>query len=207
MAYHDGGQFCLDKNGAIFVRYGENILKISAMVSFDGMLVCGCGMAGGGNYPNLLFFDKDTYQEKGAISAGTASDNTITSEWTSKTYGVGDDKRKRLTRIEITYVNKQAYQHGTNSGFKFYYRVDGAVDTTATNQVTGEYLPNWTEISSVSTTLSDTSSDKDTTHTIRPLVNLNLEGRLWQFQISSDYDFKIIGFTPYLLPTTGLEDR
>lgn len=207
MAYHDGGQFCLDKNGAIFVRYGANILKISAMVEFDGMLVCGCGMAGGGNYPNLLFFKKSRYQEKGAISAGTASDNTITSEWTSKVYGADDDRRKKLRRVEVTYVNKKAYQSGTNSGFKFYYRVDGEVDTTLTNQTTNEYLPKWTEISNVSTTLSATYEDRDRTHTIRPVVDLALEGRLWQFQITSDYDFKILGFTPYLLPTTGLEDR
>lgn len=206
MAMNDGGQFCLDKNGAIFVRYGDNILKISAMVEFDGMLVCGCGMAGGNNYPNLLFLDKTRYQEKGIIATGTAADNTIVSKWTSKIYGLESDKLKKLTRVEVKYYNDHIYQAGTdNSGFRFYYRVDSAVDSTKDN-VTGDYLPDWTEIDSVFTPMSATTTDRDRTHLIRQPIELDLEGRTWQFQITSDYDFMILGFEPFLLPTDEMED-
>lgn len=205
MGYNDGGQICLDKNGAIFIRYGPNILKISAMVVWDGMLVCGCGMAATQNYPNLLYLDTSRYQEKGAISGGTAADNTITKEWTSGSYVY--DERRELRRVEVIYENKKSYQHGSSSGFKFYYRVDNAVDTSLTDQITSEYLPLWTELTTVSKTLSNTATDKSRIHKIRPGVNLKLDAHIWQFQITSDYDFKILGFQPYLLPKAGMEDR
>lgn len=205
MANNDGGQFCLDKNGAIFVRYGADILKISAMVEFDDMIVCGCGMAGGASYPNLLFLDKTRYQEKGIIAAGTAADNAIKSEWTSKVYGLESDKLKKLARVEIKYYNDHTYQSGISSGFSFYYRVDSAVGSS-TDNVTGAYLPAWTEIISVSTLMSATTTDRDRTHLTREPIELDLEGRTWQFQITSDYDFMILGFEPFLLPTKEMED-
>jgi len=201
MAYNNGGQICIDSNGAIFPRYGSDILRAYAMVKWEGMIVLACG----NGKPCLVYLKKSSYREKGTISGGTSPNNPIVSYWTSKTYGGDDDRRKKLTRLEVLYYDDHDYvHHATSSGFTIQYRVDD--ETTSTQEpYTGDYFPSFTDIDTIE--LSTTTTEQDRTHLYRVPIELDKEGRVWQFRITSNYDFRILGFKPYLKPVEELVDE
>ena len=199
MAYNDGGQICYDKNGAVFVRIGNNIKKCTAMIEWDGMLVLGNAAGDASTEPNLLFLRKAAYKEQGTISAGTCSEETITSKWTSANYHAADYSLKRITRLEVTYFNDHGFvHHATNSGFTIYYRRNNETLTSGDSNymnADGVYLPKWTSLKAVPTPAGTSNANYDHEHTVVYEMELDKEARFWQFRITSDYDFQVIGFT------------
>lgn len=177
-----GGQLFYDRNGAIFMRMGKHILFISAMIPWDGMLIMGCGEPVANSCANLLFLDKDRYQEKGTIAGGVAEDNTIESTWRSGIYL--SPARKRVTRIEITFYDDANYQ---TNGFTIQYRADEEVDSN------GDAV--WNTFHAIGSSYL-TGTNKYFIENIEP--EFDVDGKLWQFQIVSDYDFNIVGFQPYV---------
>jgi hypothetical protein len=198
--YHDGGQICFDRAGGIFIKHGESILKAHAMVVWDGMLVFGVGEAGTLALPNLVFLDKTRYQDKGGMGGGTAENNTIASLWTSGNYHASDYSRKRITRLEITYYDDSDYvHHATSSGFIIKYRRDNEVLSTSDDNyysnVTGEHLPKFTTLKAIPYATETGNVHKDREHTVIYDIELSKDARFWQFRITSDYNFMVIGFT------------
>jgi hypothetical protein len=205
MAYNDGGQICLDKNGAVFVRYGENILKCTAMCEWDGMLVMGTAGGNASTVPNLVFLKKSAYKEKCIIHEGTCTNVNIKAVWTSPNYHAADYACKKITRLEITYKDYHGYvHHATDSGFSIYYRRDHEVDVSQQSSKTENYLPKWTLLKYVPLPAGTNNANYDHEHTVVYDLELECEARNWQFRITStavdeeEYQFEVIGFTVWV---------
>ncbi len=162
----------LDKNKNIWVRRGENIFISSDLVEFDGKMVGLCGEDGAAK-PNLVYFDNDTITEQGAIVGGALTTKVINSYYDFYSFGADRDTLKQCTRTRLVYEDKIAYNTG---GFRILYRVDGGT---------------WVTLDTI--TLTNDGKVKVSNEDRR----LNTAGKVWDFKIDSDYDFKIIDFMPY----------
>ena len=201
--YYSSGILCYDKYGGVFMKWGGDILRVTAMTVFDGMVVLGIGTDGA---PNLLYLDKDKVTERQVIASNTSDEIVFASEWYTKTLGHEENEDwvlRRVKRIEITYYDNRNYvHHASSSGFKVYYRIDDEIDTTQTCYYTSKYLPKWTLIDAADPTvpLPDTDANKDHIHKFIMDRELDKEAYLWQFKMTSDYDFRILDFKVWLDP-------
>lgn len=172
------GLVIIDKNGAVILRVGSNtaILPITAMTIFNNKCVVGCG-SDNGTQGNLHYFDKDRYQEKGNIVGGTADDNTITSVHYSKNFGAEKvSQQQRLTMMTVLYYDDENYAD-------FSFTLDCRIDD-------GNTL-DWTKIGNFALGQATGIVSINIMETPKQL------GNFFQFRITSDYKFEIIGYQPF----------
>jgi len=173
-----GGQLCIDKNGAIFLRNGRKIVRVTAMCVHNGMLVFGVGEES--DYPNLLYLDKTTPYEKGKIVSGVSDNNYFESIWESAVYSTKDVRLSKCMRIEFMYVADADYGTATDAIHVQYRNADGS--------------ERWQDL------ITATPAQDDNTYFVAEDVDdSDKEAVLWQFQIYvPQLRFRVLKFTPYL---------
>jgi|GEM_PF-7058265 len=175
--YYNGGFICIDKHGKIYLKYGGNVVPISDMCVFDGMLILLCGLDEHEDpyFPNLFYLKKGSYMEKGIISDGSASDEILSSEWPSRAFIARNDRSLRLERFVFAYFARNTHQGGEDA-FTIEYKIDNG---------------SWT-ILTTETLLTDGE-----THMKSFDKPLKEDGKLWRFKIKSDEDFEVLWWYPY----------
>jgi len=178
-AYYNGGFICIDKHGKIYLKYGGNVVPISDMTVFDKMLILLCGIdeTPYANFPNVFYLKKSRYQEKGAISDGTASDEILSSEWPSAVITHPEGRILELERFMICYKTRSTHA-STPDAFIIKYKVDQG---------------DWTELFTKTMTVDGNTYLKSHDKKIKK------RGKLWQFKFESDEDFELVWWKPFFV--------
>ena len=163
------GEYIFDAHGAIWLRFGKNIVQASAMCNWNGYLVIGHG---GAAVANLIYANWASKTEVG--SAGGDLQITTTHRTPNLDLGVPECD-KQIRGIMVVYRDSSSW---TTDGFAVQYRIDEAVSSG---------LPNFT-------TLGEVVLGKDSkTHvTLIPFTNLSNQGRFFQFQFSGTEHIDIL---------------
>lgn len=177
--YYNGGFVCIDKNGKTYLKYGAEVVPISDMTVFDGMLVLLCGIdeSTGPTLANLFFLDESRYQEKGAISNGVSSNTTLSSEWPSAVITDPEGRILELERFTICYKTRSTHA-STADAFIVKYKVD---------------QDSWTTLFTGTMTVDDLTYIKSFDKKIKK------RGKLWQFKFESDEDFELVWWKPFFV--------
>jgi len=177
--WYNGGFICIDKHGKTYLKYGGNVVPISDMTVFDKMLVMACGIdeTSKPNFPNLFYLKESRYQEKGAISGGSAGDETLSSEWPSAVITDKDGRILELERFLYCYKMRTTYQ-STADAFVIKYKVNQGA---------------WT------TLITRTMEADGNTYIVSHDKKIKRRGKLWQFRFESDEDFELIWWKPFFV--------
>ena len=175
------GEYIFDAHGAIWLRFGSNIVHASAMCNWNGYLVIGHGAA---SAANLIYANWSSETEVD----GSGTGQNITSNHRTPNFDFGiPECDKQVRGILVMYRDDDAW---TSETITVQYRIDEAVTAG---------LPSFTSMGTISLGTDDKTHVK-----FFPLAISNSTGKFFQFQFTSTGHLDILQGTIYfdVLPFT-----